>query len=223
MMSRTVRRREGTVATRSIVTLGLVAALSLAACGTDRELTEPDPVPVTTEGLTAALIDVGDLPEGYATVEGDGTPIATEVLPEHDCDDRLEDLDPKESVSRDFTGPDATVTQSVAWFPGQGGAVEQVFRDAANECRQVVVSDQGLSIRAGALDFGVLSDNTLALRFELEPDSGTIQERDVVLMRQGDLVSVIRLSGPRPSDKALLDGAVRVAIGYLGLLHDDTT
>jgi hypothetical protein len=93
----------------------------------------------------------------------------------------------------------------------------------ANGCSQVVISDQALSIRSGALDFGVLSDNTLAIRFELEPDNGTIQERDVVLMRQGDLVSVIRLSGPRPSDKALLDGAVRVAIGYLGLLHDDTT
>ena len=60
-------------------------------------------------------------------------------------------------------------------------------------------------------------------RFEVEPDSGPITERDLILLRQGDLVHLIRLTGPRPSDKALLDGAVRNAIGRLGLLHDDTT
>lgn len=211
------------MATRSILALGVGAALALTACSTDRELTEPEPEPVTEERLTAALIEAGDLPEGYVEVDGAGTSIATEVIPEHECDDRLAELEPEEAVSRDFTGTDATVSHAVAWFPGQGGAVEQLFRDIAADCANVVIAEQGLAIRTGGLDFGVLSDNTLPIRIEVEPDTGAITERDIVLMRQGDLVSVIKLTGPRPSDKALLDGAARVAIGYLGLLHDDTT
>ena len=35
-------------------------------------------------------------------------------------------------------------------------------------------------------------------------------------MRAGDLISTIRLDGPRPSDKVLLDTVTRVAIGNLG-------
>lgn len=210
------------MATRSIVALGLGAALALTACSTDRKLTEPDPEPVTEERLAAALIDEGDLPDGYVPAD-DGTPFASEVVTEHECDDRLAELEPEESVSRDFSRDDVSVTHAIAWFPGQGGAVEQLFREVASDCRSVVASEDGLAIRTGGLDFGVLSDRTLAIRIELEPQSGAIEERDIVLMRKGDLVSVIRMSGPRPSDKALLDGAVRIAIGYLGLLHDDTT
>jgi len=211
------------VATRRIVALGMGTALALAACGTDRELTEPEPVPATAERLTEALIEATDLTAGYVTVEGESTPFNAEILPEHDCDDALADLEPAESVSRDFTGTDTTLTHSVAYFPGQGGQVEQLFRDIKEDCSQVVLADAGLSVRSASLDFGVLSDDTLPVAYELEPTTGAIEERDVILMRQGDLVSVIRLSGPRPSDKVLLDGAVRVAIGYLGLLHDDTT
>lgn len=208
---------------RSILALGVGAAVALSACSTDRVVTRPDPVPVTEERLAEALIDEGDLPEGYTADDGPGTPISTEILPEHACDDALAELEPKEAVARDFTGPEATVTHAVAWFPGQGAAVEQLFRDVANECGAVVATDEGLSIRAGRLDFGVLSDDTLPIRFELEPESGPIEERDIVLRRAGDLISVITLRGPRPSDKALLDGVARVMIGYLGLLHDDTT
>lgn len=210
------------MATRSTVALGLGAVLALTACSTDRELTRPEPEPVTEERLTAALIDEGDLPAGYVAA-AEGTPFASEVVPEHECDDRLGELEPEESVSRDFSRDDVFVTHTLAWFPGQGGAVEQLFREVASACSSVVVTDQGLAIRTGGLDFGVLSDDTLAIRIEVEPETGAIEERDVILMRQGDLVSVIRMTGPRPSDKALLDGAVRVALGYLGLLHDDTT
>lgn len=203
--------------------LGAGMVVALSACSTDRALTEPKPVPVTEEGLAATLLTVDDLPAGFTAAEGPGTPITTDVITEHDCDDDLAKLEPKESASVDFSGNGATVTSTAAWFPGQGGAVEQLFRDIAARCSQVVVAAQGLSIRSGALDFGVLSDDTLAIRFEIEPNTGPITERDVVLMRQGDLVNIIRLSGPRPSDKALLDGAVRAAIGRLGLLYQDTT
>jgi hypothetical protein len=210
------------VASRSILAAGVGAALVLAACGTDRELTEPEPVPVTEERLAEALVESGDLPEGYATVDGEGTPVSTEIVPEHECDDRIGELEPEESVSRDFTQGDVTFNHTVSWYPGQGGAVAELYRDVGADCSQAV-ADDGVAIRAFPLDFGVLSDDTLPIAFEIEPDSGPILERDLVIMRQGDLVSVLRLEGPRPSDKVLLDGAARVAIGYLGLLHDDTT
>ena len=215
--------REQLTRGRWIGAVALSAALALGACRTDRELTEPEPLPVTEELLVGALLTVEDLPAGFAAVDGPGSPISEEIVPEHDCDDGLGDLKPEESASTDFTGDGAAVTDTVAWFPGQGAAVEALFRDLAAKCGQVVVPDAGVSIRTGALDFGVLSDDTLAIRIEVEPDTGTITERDIVLMRQGDLVHVIRLSGPRPTDRGLLDGAVRVAIGRLGLLYADTT
>ena len=211
------------MASRSILAAGLGTALVIGACSTDREMTEPEPVEVTQERLEAALVEAGDLPEGYVTVDGPGTPASDELISEHDCDDRLADLEPEETASRDFTIDGTTFNHTVSWYPGAGGAVEQLYRDIAASCSQVVVADAGVSIRSGALDFGVLSDDTLPIAFEIEPDTGVIQERDLVVMRRDDLVSVLRLEGPRPSDKVLLDGAARVAIGYLGLLHDDTT
>lgn len=207
---------------RQIAVAAVLGTLALGACRTDRELTEPDPVPVTEERLAATLVTVEDLPAGFTAAE-DGRPISTEVLPEHDCDDAIAELEPEEAASRDLTGNGVELTSTATWFPGQGGAVEQLFRDVAARCAQVVIADQGVAVRAGGLDFGVLSDNVLGIRFEIEPESGAITEHDVILMRQGDLVHVIRLDGPRPSDKALLDAAVRPTLGRLGLLFQDTT
>jgi hypothetical protein len=218
---RAVRERHGRG--REIAALALGCVVALGACRTDRELTKPKPVAVTEERLAATLLTVDDLPSGFTATGGAGTPIDQEVLPEHACDDNIADLDPKESVSIDFTGNGVTLTDTAAWFPGQGGAVEQLYRDVADECEQVVVAEQGIAVRAGSLDFGVLSDNTIPIRFEIEPTTGPIEERDLIVMRQGDLVHLIRLSGPRPSDKSLLDTAVRVAIGRLGGLYEDTT
>lgn len=208
---------------RRAAALAMGAAVVLAACSTDRELTEPDPVPVTEELLVGALLTAADLPEGFTATEGAGPPISTEIVPEHECDDAVAQLEPEEAASAEFTGNGQTVVSNVAWFPGQGGAVDQLFRDVATLCRSVMATDQGVAIRAGALDFGVLSDDSLPIRFEVEPGDGPITERDVILLRQGDLVHVIRLTGPRPSDKVLLDRAARNAIGRLGLLHADTT
>jgi hypothetical protein len=217
----TVRERHGRG--REIGALAVGCALLLGACRTDRELTEPEPVPVTEKLLAASLLTVDDLPSGFTATESAGTPINDEPVPEHGCDDAIADLDPKESASTDFTGNGVTLTDTAAWFPGQGGDVEQLYRDVAEDCEQAVVAEQGLAVRSGPLDFGVLSDNTLPIRFEIEPTTGPIEERDIIVIRQGDLVHLIRLTGPRPSDKALLDAAVRVAIGRLGSLYEDTT
>lgn len=218
------RRRfwEVQVGRRQVAALGLGMALALTACSTDREITTPEPEPVTEEVLTDALITVDDLPSGWAEADGDTT-IATELVPEHECDDRLGELEPEEAVSADFAGSGVTLSSSVAWFPGAGGAVEQLIRDIAADCSSVVVADEGLAIRTGALDFGVLSDDSLPIRVEVEPNSGPIEERDLVVLRQGDLVHFIRLTGPRPSNKSLLDTVVRDAIGRLGRAHQLTT
>lgn len=200
-----------------MVGLGLTAGLMLGACRTDREITRPDPEPVTADNVADALLTVEDLPAGF-TAADEGTEINAELVPEHECDDALGGLEPEEVASADFTGSGVTLTNTVAWFPGAGGAVEQLLRDVAAACRQAVAADEGISVRTGGLDFGVLSDDTVAIRFEVEPTSGPIQERDIVLRREGDLVSITRLEGLRPSDKALLDTAVRVSIGRLGAL-----
>lgn len=208
---------------RWITALVLGGALVLSACSTDRKLTEPKPVPVTEKNLTETLLTAADLPAGFTAKDGPGTPLSTEIITEHDCDNALTDLKPKLSVSTDITGNGVTLTDTAALFPGQGAAAEQIYRDVASKCSQVVVASKGVSIRSGPLDFGVLSDNTLPIRFEIEPTTGAITERDLIVIRQDDLLHVVRLVGPRPSDKALLDTAVRTAIGRLGHLHDDTT
>jgi hypothetical protein len=197
-------------------------ALVVSGCQTDRKVTEPEPLPVTQERLAAALLTADDLGSEFTQAD-EGTPVSTEPLPEHECDDDIADLEPREQATADFGGTGSTLTSTVAWFPGGGGSAERAFRDLLEDCGSVVVTDEDLAVRTDALDFGVLSDDTLALRIEVEPAAGNIEERDVIVMRSGNLLSVIRLTGPRPSDKVLLDEVVRVAIGRLGLLADDTT
>ena len=123
---------------------------------------------------------------------------------------------------RRLTGTGSRLTSTVAWFPDAGGAVDSLYRDVAEDCEEVVVPSDEISMRTTELDFGVLSDDTLALKFELELPSGAIEERDLIIMREGNLVSLVRLTGPRPSNKELLDAVVRVALGRLGRLADDT-
>lgn len=206
---------------RAIGTTLVGAAMVLASCGTDRELTEPEPEPVTVERLAEAALTPADLPDGFT--QAAGSPLATEVVTEHSCDDALVDLAPKLEHTVAFTDGTSTLSAAVAFLPGNGGAVTQTLVDVAEDCSQVVVADAGLAVRTGALDFGVLTDDTTSVRFEIEPATGAITERDLVLVRAGDLVHLIRLDGPRPSDKSLLDQVVRVAIDRLSGLHDATT
>jgi hypothetical protein len=210
-------------AARAAAIILAVGAVVAGGCQTDREVTRPEPQEITQQRLTEALITEDDLPDAYVAA-AEGTPINAEVIPEHDCDDMLKDLDPEETATVDFTGTDlgTTLTNSVGWFPGRGEAAGRVYRDFAEDCAEVVVDDEGLSLTTGPLDFGVLSDDTLALEVTVEHDDGSIELRDIIVMRQGDLINVIRLVGPRPSDAELLDAAVRVAIGELGLLDDET-
>ena len=199
----------------------VVASLLAGGCSTNREVTRPKPVPVTVARLKAALVVAADLPTTFAPATP-GTPINAELIPEHKCDDAIKKLQPKAQATADFTAAGARFSTTVAWFPGQGGAVDQLYRDIANECAAVVVADKGLSLRTSSLNFGVLSKDTLPLKIEAEKTDGTIEERDLIVMRNGDLVSIIRLTGPRPSDKDLLDATTRVAIGRLGFLVDQT-
>lgn len=203
--------------TRVIAALGLGVALTLGACRTDRELTSPEPVRVTDKLIASGLLTVEDLPDGWVEAT-EATPINTDVIAEHPCDDKLKELEPKESASADFTQGELHLSNSIAYFPGGGGAIERLFRDIAEDCKQVILADEALLVRASSLPFGVLSDDTLPLRFEFEPDVGPILESDLILIRDGNVVSIVRLDGPRPSDKALLDTAVRASIGHVGAI-----
>ena len=72
--------------------------------------------------------------------------------------------------SADFTCAGRRAQQHGRLVPGRGRRRRR--RSSGTSPRtatQVVVAEQGLSIRTLPLDFGVLSDDTLALRIELEP------------------------------------------------------
>ncbi|MFL6205481.1 MAG: hypothetical protein ACJ739_09035 [Acidimicrobiales bacterium] len=208
-------------AARAVAIIVVGAALA-GGCQTDREITEPDPVPVTADLLTDALITDDDVPSPFVVSE-DADQVGPEIIPEHECDDPLKDLDPEESAQVVLTGGFATLTNTISYFPGQGAAVANAYAQLLSACGQVVVADENLRFTTKPLDFGVLSDNTLPLVVSLEHENGTIEERNLIVMRQGDLISTIRLDGPRPSDKVLLDTVTRVAIGNLGELEQVTT
>ncbi len=209
-------------ATRAVATLVAVAALVAGGCKTDREITRPDPVPITEERLTEALLTDTDVPPPYVPGAEDAEPLAAELAPEHECDDPLVDLEAEETASATFTGPDATFTNTISWYPGRGDSVGSTYAALLTDCAQVVVADEGISFAARRLDFGVLSDDTLPIVLVFELADGTIEERSVIVLRAGDLVSTIRYNGPRPTDLVVLDAVTRVAIGKLGLLDQDT-
>ena len=209
---------KATGAVAILVAFGLLVA---GGCQTDREITRPDPVPITDERLTEALLTDDDVP-GPFTLAEDAEPLGFEIVPEHECDDPVAGLSPERSATATFTSADATLENTVAWYPGQGGAAADAYAELLDDCQQVVVGDEGVSFTAQRLDYGVLSDDTLPIVFVLEQGEGAaIEERNVIVMQAGDLVSTIRLDGPRPSSLETLDAVVRVAIGKLGLLDQD--
>lgn len=232
-------------ATTTRLTAALAAFTALAllagACSTSREITRPEPEPVTTEALVDALITEDDLTDGAQVGEDEIVDEDSEAdarafeLP---GDNPLEDLEclqtfEEESnavgtstqlleASRQFQVGEMVVTNSVTFLPSAGGAGEQVFHDLADNCEAAVT--EGFTVRTGPLDFGVLSDNALSLKLEIEPPgSAPIAEVDIVLMRQGDLIDLVVAAGPRPSNKKVLDEAVRAAIGNVVGLHNRVT
>ena len=208
---------------RAVPTLVLVGVVFAGACSTNREVTRPDPVPIDEELLAGALLTADDVPSPYELAAG-AEPLGPEILPEHECDDALADVAPEDSASVTFTGVGlgTTLTNTISFFPGQGGSVGTAYVDLLNRCKQAVVDDENLQFTTVPLDFGVLSDNTFPLRVVVEHDDGTIEERNLIVIRSGDLVSTIRLDGPRPTDLEVLDAVTRVAIGNLGTLSQET-
>lgn len=204
------------------MTIVVGVALIAGGCSTDRKVTKPEPVPVTEKRLVAALLTVDDLNDSF-TAAAEGTAVNAELIPEHECDDAIKDLEPEVVATADFTSGAVVLNNTVAWFPDNGPAVEQVYEDLAEDCEAVVVAEEDLDLLTTELRLGVVSDEMLALAIEAQLADGTIEERNLVLMREGDLLSFVRFSGPRPSDKVLLDRVVRVALGRLGLLADDTS
>jgi hypothetical protein len=209
-------------AARAVAITMVALVLVAGGCQTDREVTEPEPVEVTSELLAGALLTEDDVPSPYVLAE-DAEPVDAELIPEHECDDRLQDLEPEESEQVVFASGGSTLSNTVSYFPGQGAAVADVYNDLLSDCSQVVVADEDIRFTTKTLDFGVLSDDTLPLVVSIESADGAIEERNLIVMRTGDLFSTIRLDGPRPSDKVLLDTVTRVALGNLGELEQDTT
>jgi hypothetical protein len=210
-------------ATRAIATLVVCGGLLAGGCQTDREVTRPEPLPIDEELLTDALLTQDDVPPPYVLDE-DGEPLGPELVPEHDCDDALKNLEPEDSASVTFTGSGlgTTLTNTISYFPGGGGSVSELYNDILEDCSQAVAEDAGLRFTTEPLDFGVLSDDTFPMVVTIESDNGTIEERNLIIMRAGDLVSTIRLDGPRPTDLVVLDEVTRVALGNLGVLDQAT-
>jgi hypothetical protein len=203
-----------------LVTAGL-ALLTVAAGCTDREVTRPEPEPVTLEGLRAAALGPDDLP-GDPTASASGISVGSELLDTLECDDLLTGLVPNQEASTQLDTGQVVITSTVAHLPGAGRATTDHYNEVRERCSTTVDTAAGVSVRASRLSFGALTDRTLPIKLELEAATGPITEIAVILVREGDLVHVIRATGDRPIDRELLDSAARAAIGKLSALALDT-
>ena len=121
-------------AAHTTATIVVGVALLAGGCRTDREVTRPKPQPVTQERVAAALLTVDDLPDTFSAA-AEGTPIDTEVISQHKCDDAIADLAPEQTATADFTGSGTRLTTTVAWFPNAGEAVEERYLRGPEEIR----------------------------------------------------------------------------------------
>ena len=194
-------------------------ALLAGGCQTDREVTRPEPVPVDQELLTEALLTQDDVPPPVRRSRRTPSRSARRSCPSTSATTPRPTSSPRRRRSVTFTGagPRHHAHQHHLVLPRPGRPqVGDVYNDLLEDCEQAVVEDAGVRFTTEPLDFGVLSDDTLPLVVVLENDDGTIEERNLIVMRAGDLVSTIRLDGPRPTDLVVLDAVTRVAIGNLG-------
>jgi hypothetical protein len=193
--------------------------LVLAAC-TDREVTEPEPEPVTQDRVDAAVLTADDLPN--ASDAGPGPGVATELLPDVPCDDFLTELDPELEASRTLRSAGVEVSSTVAWFPEAGASAANRILEVRSECRRAADRRTGRQVRADPLRFGALTNRVGSIKLEIEPTAGPITEIAVIVAREGDLLHVLRVTGERPVSRDLLDTATREAIAKLSALAIET-
>jgi hypothetical protein len=198
-----------------------VAVLTIAAGCTDREVTRPEPEPITVEGLQAAALEPDDLP-GDPTASTSDMSVGSELLDTLECDDLLTGLVPDQEASTQLDTGRVVITSTVAHLPGAGRATTDHYNQVRERCSATVDTAANISVRASRLSFGALTDRTLPIKLELEAPTGPITEIAVIVVREGDLVHVIRATGDRPIDRQLLDSAARAAIGKLSALAIDT-
>jgi hypothetical protein len=189
------------------------------ACSTNREVTRPDPVEITDELLAKSVLTVGDLPSGWTAVPAP-VPFATELLPEDECDDPLAAVEPAHEAAATFALGGVTFTNQIVHL-ANGQAYDELVFDMAEDCAELVLDDE-TAVRTGAFDFGALTANSLAVKVEVERPSGPIEERDFVVLRRGNLVSILRAVGPRPIDTDVFDTAARRALNRLAALDEAT-
>jgi hypothetical protein len=190
----------------------LVAAVTAVAC-TGSGGPNAGSEPVTIGRLAQATVAARDLPDGFRQVLA-APGIEGEVVVDHRCDDAIEELEPAEQVTSAASDGAQTLVSVVAWFPGESARAENAYRRAASSCRSASTPGGSMIVRASPLDLGPISDDVLATLFEVE-ERGMIHETAVVLIRRGDLVAVLRLDGPRPVSRRVLDQVTRLGINRL--------
>ncbi len=228
------------------VALVLAAAPVLAACGADEPVgaalppvttgTVPvdpgTPTPPDQARLQAALLDVGDLPAGFAAVpdpEQDlGLPAAPDAGPETApatdpaaCAGvfaEIADQSPgavARAVAR-FAGPGFTsIDTDAAGYDGTG-AVDTFDRvqQTLTECGTYSGTDaDGVAVTylLGGLDQPAVGDGSVAVRLLTASDGVTLVSDAVIAVVGGVVVQVVA-SGQEPVDPAVLTGLARTAV-----------
>ena len=98
---------------RAVATIVVGAALLAGGCHTDREITEPEPVPVTEERLTDALLTEDDVPAPTSLAE-DADPIGPSSSPSTSATTGSRTSTPRRPPAPTSPGRSTTLTNTIA-------------------------------------------------------------------------------------------------------------
>jgi hypothetical protein len=191
-----------------------------AACSSDSS-SKPADKPLAEKDLRRALVTADDFPDHDFTLQPATKPDKdSQLFPDDSCDDKISVIDADLAAHAGFLSPsgDVTLDHVVELYSGRGGALADAFVTFLSECKLVRLPDGQVTV--GPLDFGSLTDTGDSQSAQILIDKGgVLAEVDFVLLYKGDLVSTLVLSGPRPTNKGLLDSLARDALGKLGALE----
>lgn len=187
----------------------LAGVLALAGCGggsdkakTIEATTTTGAVTSTTEkrapaDIASALLTVGDFPTGWSEAppdedeEDDGSDCASDF-------DMDEQVPPKAKAERNFQESDMGpfVFHAVASYESTGQAKEvlRLFGDFLKKCQTFESTDEDGTKTTGtmsALSFPKLGDDTYALRMTFKQEEGFSGSGDVIVIREGDAVTLL--------------------------------
>jgi hypothetical protein len=211
------------ISTCALVTAAMVVTVSVAACGSPRDLGpsgEPGASPSSSatptpgrDDVRSALLTIDDLPSGFTEVAipDSGGVGDFEGCPLLDTG-QSGDVDAEAAVA--FTNGAVVVSETIMQLPEE--SARQTMSGLARvpgECHEFKANVSGLDVTftPDELDIAPLGEDTVALRFTAEVAGLAELEEHLVAVRDGHTILVIGHIAPGSPDRAVTESVARAA------------